>query len=187
MDQVSFTQMKDGTREEYEFLSPIYHAHHRGVLADEVLAMLTKLKGPKLGYQIDRYQHSLQSASRAHRDNADEESIVCALLHDIGDSIAPENHSQLGAAVLKPYISEKNNHWIILHHGVFQGYYYFHHMGQNQNARDQFRDHPYFQDCADFCEFRDQNCFDPNYDTLGLDTFEPMVRRLFAKPPKEFA
>jgi predicted HD phosphohydrolase len=186
MKQVRFTQMKDGTREEYAFLSPIYHDFHSRVLADEVLAMLKKLEGPKLGYQIDRYQHSLQSATRALNDGADEETVVCALLHDIGDSIAPENHSQLGAAVLKPYVSEKN-HWIILHHGVFQGYYYFHHMDQDRDARDQFRDHPHFQACADFCENWDQNCFDPDFETLPLETFEPMVRRLFAKSPQEFA
>jgi predicted HD phosphohydrolase len=185
MKQVSFTQMKDGTREEYEFLGPIYHEHHRQTLADEVLLMLKKLEGPRLGYPIDRFQHSLQSATRAMRDGADDETIVCALLHDIGDTIAPENHSQMAAAVLKPYISEKN-HWIILHHGLFQGYYYFHHLDLDRNARDEFRDHPHFQACADFCEKYDQNCFDPDYDTLPLETFEPLVRDLFARPAKEY-
>ncbi len=185
MDQVSFTQMKDGTREEYAFLAPIYHEHHRQTLATEVLEMLKKLQGPKLGYLIDRYQHSLQSATRALRDDNDEQFVVCALLHDIGDIIAPENHSQLAAAVLKPYISEKN-HWIIQHHGLFQGYYYFHHIGEDRDARDQFREHPHFQACADFCEKYDQSCFDPDYDTLPLETFEPMVRRLLAEPIREY-
>jgi len=184
VDQVNFTEMKNGTREEYEFLSPIFHDHHRQSLADEVLAMLKKLHGPTLGYRIDRLQHSLQSASRAMRDGADDESIVCALLHDIGDSIAPENHSQLAAAILRPYVSEEN-HWIILHHGLFQGYYYFHHLDMDRNARDQFKDHPYYQACVDFCETRDQNCFDPDYDTLPLETFEPLVRKLFAKQVEE--
>jgi len=185
MDQVSFTQMKNGTREEYQFLGPLFNEHRRNTLADEILAMLKRMQGPKLGYQIDRYQHSLQSATRALRDGADEETIVCALLHDIGDTVAPDNHSQLAAAILRPYVSEKN-HWIIQHHGVFQGYYYFHHTGGDQNARDQFRDHPHYQACADFCENWDQNCFDPDYDTLPLETFEPMVRELFAKTPVEF-
>ena len=185
MKEVSFTEMKNGTREEYEFLTPLFQEHHRLNLADEVLAMLLKLRGPKLGYKVDRYEHSLQSATHALRDGADEELIVCALLHDIGDSIAPDNHSQLAAAVLKPYVSEKN-HWIIRHHGLFQGYYYFHHLGQDQNARDQFKTHEHYQACVDFCEKYDQNCFDPEFDTLPLETFEPMVRRMFEKHPNEY-
>ncbi|MBT3700187.1 MAG: HD domain-containing protein [Alphaproteobacteria bacterium] len=183
--EVSFTEMKHGSKEEYEFLTPLFQEHQRQTLADEVLAMLMKLQGPKLGYKVDRYEHSLQSATRALRDGADDELVVCALLHDIGDSIAPDNHSQLAAAVLKPYVSDKN-HWIIRHHGVFQGYYYFHHMGQDQNARDQFKDHEHYQACADFCENYDQNCFDPDYDTEPLATFEPMVRALFGKQPVEY-
>jgi len=184
MDQVSFIQMKDGTREEYEFVAPLFHEHHRASLVDDVLAMLKKLAGPKLGYQVDRYQHSLQSATRAMRDGADEETIVCALLHDIGDTLAPANHAQLVAAILRPYVSEKN-YWVILHHAVFQGYYYFHHFDMDRDAREQFKDHPYYQDCVDFCENYDQNCFDPDYDTLPLETFEPMVRRLFSQEVKE--
>lgn len=183
--EVAFTEMKHGTREDYEYLTPLFQEHHRKNLADEVLAMLDRLKGPNLGYQVDRYEHSLQSATRALRDGADEELVVCALLHDIGDSIAPDNHSQLAAAVLRPYVSEKN-HWIILHHGLFQGYYYFHHLGGDRDARDKFRDHLWYQDCVDFCEKYDQNCFDPDYDTEPLTTFEPMVRRLFSKSPEEF-
>ena len=185
MKQVSFTEMKDGTREEYEYLTPLFQQHHRQNLADEVLAMLKRLQGPALGYKIDRFQHSLQSASRAQRDGADDETVVCALLHDIGDSVAPDNHSQMAAAILRPYVSEKNL-WVIQHHGLFQGYYYFHHMGQDRNARDQFKDHEHYQACADFCEKYDQNCFDPDYDTLPLEHFEPLVRALFAKQPEEF-
>jgi predicted HD phosphohydrolase len=185
MNQVKFTEMKNGTREEYEFLTPLFQEHHRQNLATEVLDMLDKLKGPKLGYQVDRYEHSLQAATRALWDGVDEELVVCALLHDIGDSIAPDNHSQLAAAVLKPYVSDRN-HWIILHHGLFQGYYYFHHLGQDRHARDEFKTHEHFQACADFCEKYDQNCFDPEYDTEPLATFEPMVRRLFAKQPREY-
>jgi predicted HD phosphohydrolase len=182
---VDFTEMKHGTKEDYEFLTPLFQEHQRETLADEVLGMLMKLQGPKLGYKVDRYEHSLQSATRAMRDGADDELVVCALLHDIGDSIAPDNHSQLAAAVLKPYVSDKN-HWIIRHHGVFQGYYYFHHMGGDQNARDQFKDNEHYQACVDFCEKYDQNCFDPDYDTEPLATFEPMLRTLFAKPPQEY-
>jgi predicted HD phosphohydrolase len=123
----------------------------------------------------------LQSATRAHRDDAGEEMVVAALLHDIGDTIAPYNHSQLAAAMLKPYVSPQV-HWIIKHHGVFQGYYFNHHLGGDRNARDRFRGHPWYEDCVYFCHTYDQNSFDPDYDTLPITFFEPMVERIFAEP-----
>ena len=186
MDTVSFTQMKDGTREEYLFLGGLWEAHNRAHLADNVLGLLKAMQGPKLGYRIDRYQHSLQSATRALRDHADEESVVCALLHDIGDTIAPENHSAVAAAILRPYVSDKN-HWIVAHHGLFQGYYFFHHTGGDRDAREQYRGHPHFDACAAFCERWDQSSFDPDYQTAPLSAFEPAVRRLFAREPRAFA
>ncbi len=185
MEAVSFTRMEDGTREEYAFLGGLWNAQHQGVLADNVLGLLKRLEGPKLGYRIDRYQHSLQSATRALRDEADEESVVCALLHDMGDTLAPDNHSTFAAAILRPYVSEAN-HWIVKHHGVFQGYYYWHHVGRDRDARERYRGHPQFEACADFCARWDQTSFDPDYDTLPLEHFEPMVHRLFAHPPRGF-
>ena len=134
------------------------------------------------GYRISRLEHSLQSATRAERDGADEEMIMAALLHDIGDGIAPHNHAEFAAAVVKPYVSEKT-HWIIRHHGVFQGYYYFHHIGADRNARDRYRDHPWYQDCVDFCERYDQCAFDPDYDTRSLEYFEPRLRAFFEGQP----
>ncbi len=185
MESVSFTRMEDGTRAEYELLDRLWNNHHQSGVADNVLAMLKTLEGPKLGYKIDRYQHSLQSATRALRDGADEEAVVCALLHDIGDTLAPDNHSDLAAAILKPYVSEAN-HWIVKHHAVFQGYYYWHHLDGDRNARERYRGHPQFEACAAFCARYDQNCFDPDYDTLPLEHFEPMVRRIFARAPMGF-
>ena len=181
---VSFTRMDQGTAEEYAMLGRIYE-RLRGGVADTVLAQLRTLEGDRLGYRIDRFQHSLQSATRAERDGADEETIVCALLHDIGDTLAPDNHSQLAAAILRPFVSEKN-HWIIEHHGLFQGYYYFHHMGLDRDARERHRSHPWFDDCAAFCERWDQVSFDPDYDTLPLEHFEPMVRRQFSRRRNDY-
>ncbi len=183
MESVSFTRMEDGTREDYEFLGGLWSGHHQGRVAGNVLTMLKTLAGPKLGYKIDRYQHSLQSASRALRDGADEETVVCALLHDIGDTLAPDNHGGLAAAVLRPYVSEANR-WIVQHHGLFQGYYFRHHLGGDRNERERFRDHPQFEACAHFCDRYDQTSFDPDYDTLPLEHFEPMVQRIFARPPR---
>ncbi|MGI9303166.1 MAG: HD domain-containing protein [Gammaproteobacteria bacterium] len=179
METVSFTRMDQGTKEDYLLTGSLYRQADAHV-ADQALGLLISMAGPTYGYQVDRYQHSLQAASRAHRDGADEETIVCALLHDVGDVLAPHNHSQVAAAILRPFVSERN-HWIILHHGIFQGYYFWHHIGGDRDAREHFRGHPYFDACADFCEYWDQRAFDPAYDTMPLETFEPMVRRLFAK------
>ena len=143
------------------------------------------MRGDRLGYQVDRYTHSLQTASRALRDGADEETVVCALLHDIGDVLAPDNHSAVAAAILRPFVGERN-HWVVQHHGLFQGYYYFHHRGEDRNARDRYRGHPHYQACVDFCERWDQQSFDPDYPTLPLTRFEPMVRRVFAENRLQF-
>ena len=182
MQTVSFTRMDQGTAAEYAFLGGLWDEHKHQHLVGNVLGLLGQMRGPTLGYKIDRYQHSLQSATRAQRDGADEEMVVAALLHDIGDVIAPDNHSQLAAAVLRPYVSEKT-HWIVQHHGIFQGYYFWHHIGGDRDAREHYRGHPHFEACADFCERWDQTSFDPDYDTLPLEAFEPMVHRIFARTP----
>jgi len=108
--------------------------------------------------------------------------VVCALLHDIGDLLAPENHSELAASILRPYVSD-DNYWLVKHHGIFQGYYFFHHIGLDRDERERYRGHPMFEKTALFCQNYDQNSFDPTYDTAPIQAFEPMVRRLFDKPP----
>ena len=172
---VSFTQMKDGTAEDYQLLGRL-ESEEMKAFPDRVLGWLRTMEG-SAGYQITRLEHCLQAATRAHRAGEDEETVVCVLLHDIGDHLAPANHSEVAAAVLRPFVSEKN-YWIVKHHGVFQGYYYFHHVGMDPNARDQWRDHPYYQATIDFCENYDQISFDPAYDSEPLTFFEPMVRRI---------
>ena len=180
MEPVSFTRMEDGTAEEYALLTHLYEKCRNGV-SDRLLELLKSMKGDKLGYQVDRYTHSLQSATRAESDGTDEETVVCALLHDLGDVIAPDNHSEVIASILRPYISKKN-HWVLKHHGLFQGYYYFHHIGGDRNARERYKDHPFYQDCVDFCEKWDQTSFDPEYPTQPLEYFEPMVRNVLTAP-----
>jgi len=182
VNKVSFIQMKDGSKEDYELLSK-FEKEFAEKLPDRILEALRNLGESMDGYQVSRLEHSLQSATRAERDGADEEMIVATLLHDIGDSLAPFNHSQLIASVLRPYVSEKV-YWIILHHGIFQEYYYAHHIGRDRNARDQFKDHKYYQATVDFCEKWDQTSFDPEYESFSLEHFEPMVRNLFSKNPK---
>ncbi len=185
METVAFTSMAEGTREDYELLEQLEEEFTQGT-AERVLAQLRDLRGSLSGYKVDRLEHSLQSATRAHRDGADEEMVVAALLHDIGDLLSPSNHSELAAAVLRPYVSERT-HWIVRHHGLFQTYYYAHHTGGDRNARDAYRDHPWYQDTVDFCHRWDQSSFDPTYESLPLEFFEPMVRRIFAREPFSLA
>ena len=182
---VSFTAMADGTREDYELLDRFEDEFVAGT-ADRVLAHLRELADSVAGYQVDRLEHSLQSATRAYRDGADEELVVAALLHDIDDLLAPHSHGELAALLLRPYVTERT-HWIVKHHGLFQFFYYAHHLGGDRHARDRFRDHPWYQDAVDFCHRWDQCAFDPGYDSLPLEFFEPMVRRVFAREPYSLA
>ena len=179
--KVDFTSMDQGTREDYDLLS-VYDDENAAALADRVLGWLRSMDDES-PYRITRLEHSLQTATRAERDGADDETIACALLHDIGDVLCPANHSQAAAAVLAPYVSEKN-HWIVKHHGLFQGYYWMHHYGQDRNARDRYRDHEWYGACIDFCERWDQRSFDPDYETHPLEHYEPLVRELFARSPR---
>ncbi len=180
-ETVAFTSMAEGTREDYELLERL-EARFAAGTADRVLAQLRALDGSLSGYQVDRLEHSLQCATRAHRDGASEELVVAALLHDIGDLLSPYNHSELAAAVLRPYVSEQT-YRIVRHHGLFQSYYYAHHIGGDRHARDAYRGHPWYQDAVDFCHRWDQPSFDPDYQSLPLEFFEPMVRRIFARAP----
>jgi predicted HD phosphohydrolase len=175
--------MEHGTQADCDLVNAHFDARIAD-FADQVLAWLRELDGDS-PYQVSRLEHCLQTATRAEADGADDETIVCALLHDIGDVLAPANHSQAAAALLAPYVSEKN-HWIVQHHGLFQGYYYLHFMGQDRNARDRYRDHPYYQDCVDFCANWDQPSFDPEFVSRPLEHFEPLLRALFGAQRRAF-
>ena len=181
MDKVSFREMKKGTKEDYLLLD----RHEKKFIkstADRILNFMNTLNATLEGYQVSRLEHSLQTATRALNDKADDEMIVAALLHDIGDELAPLNHSEYAAAVLKPYDSEKT-HWIVEKHGIFQMYYYAHHLEGNKNEREKFKDHKYYKDAIDFCEKWDQKSFDPAYKSLTLKDFEPYVKKIFSRTP----
>jgi predicted HD phosphohydrolase len=178
--ETTFTAMRAATRDDYQIIGRHSLEFFKG-LPDRILTHLRLLEGDTGGYAVDRLTHSLQTATRAQHDGRDEEYVVCALLHDIGDTLASTNHSELAATILHPFVSEEN-HWIVKHHGIFQGYYFFHHFDLDRNMRDRYRDHPYWRDCAEFCAKYDQNSFDPEYENLPLDFFEPMVQRVFATP-----
>lgn len=181
MRTVNFTQMKDGTRKEYEFLDELENGYARA-LPDRILYSLRALEHTLSGYRVSRLEHSLQAASRAYEDGADEELVVAALIHDLGDELAPFNHAQFAASIIRPYVRPEVT-WIINMHGVFQYYYYLDKLGGDRNQRDRYRDHPWYQSCADFCEKYDQASFDPDYPTKPLEFFEPMLRRIFTRRP----
>ncbi|QIE45365.1 HD domain-containing protein [Pseudohalocynthiibacter aestuariivivens] len=182
MERVSFTQMKDGTKEDYEFLTA-HEIDHTKHTAQRLLKALVELDEGLSGYQITRLGHSIQSATRAWHDGADTDWIVAALLHDIGDIYAPYNHDEYAATILKPFVREQCT-WVVATHGDFQMLYYGHHLdGFDENKRERHRGHAYFDDCAEFCERWDQASFDPAYDTLPLEFFAPMVEEVFARKP----
>ena len=181
MKKVSFTEMKKGTKEDYLFLDK-HEKDFANKTAERILKFMSNLTETLEGYQISRLEHSLQSATRAYRNKESEEMVVAALLHDIGDELAPMNHSEYAAAILKPYVSEKT-HWIIEKHGEFQMYYYAQHLGGNRNKRDKYKNHKYYQDTINFCEKYDQSSFDPNYKSLPLEFFRPMVKKIFSRKP----
>ena len=181
-DRAQFHAMVDGTQEDWMKIAAASVAFNRE-LPGRVLAHLKMLEGDCGGFAVDRLEHSLQSASLAHRDGMDEEYVVCALLHDMGDILASANHAELGATVLRPFVSEEN-WWMLHHHGIFQGYYFIEYLGLDRNMREQFRGHPAFERTAMFCARHDQNAFDPGYDTIPLSAFEPMVHRVMARPKR---
>jgi predicted HD phosphohydrolase len=184
MDQAaqraSFSAMENGKPDDWAIIGGSFIAYARQ-LPDRVLDHLRLLDGDFGGFPVDRLQHSLQTATRAHRAGEAEDYVVMALLHDIGDTLASFNHPDIGAAIIKPFVDEKL-HWIAAHHGIFQGYYFFHFLGLDRNMRDAYRDHPYYEDTLRFSELYDQAAFDPEYDSEPLEFFEPMVRRVLAAP-----
>ena len=179
--KVKFKQMKEGSKKDYLLLNKLEKKFIEGT-ANRVLKAMQGLTLSLVGYQINRLEHSLQTATRALKEKASDEMIVAALLHDIGDELAPNNHAEFAAAILKPYVSEKTA-WIVEKHGIFQMYYYAHHLGFNKNERDKYKGHKYYPATAEFCEKWDQISFDPNYKSLLLKEFETYVKKIFSRTP----
>lgn len=183
MKTVSFTRMDEGTTEDYAFLH-VLERDYIASLPDRLLDALKGLDNSLAGYKISRLEHSLQTATRAEADGADDEMIVAALIHDLGDDLAPENHSQLAAAIIRPYVREEVT-WILEMHGVFQMKYYADKLGLNPDERDRWKDHKWFASCEKFCRDWDQMAFDPDYESKPLSHFEPLLRQIFSRPAFE--
>lgn len=180
MPQARFRDMQQSTLEDWQIIAAEYRPF-AAALVDRVLTHLRLLDGDFGGYPVDRLTHSLQTATRAYRDGRDEEYVVCALLHDIGDTLGSFNHPDIAAAILKPFVSAENLE-IVEKHGIFQGYYFFHFLGMDRNMRDQFAGTELYERTLAFCEKYDAPSFDPDYESLPLAFFEPMLRRIMAQP-----
>jgi len=178
--RATFTRMEQSTKEDWSLIVPEAVKMARS-LPDRVLDHLRLLDGDFGGFPVDRLTHSLQTATLALNDGRDEEYVVCALLHDIGDTLGSYNHPDIAAAILKPFVSEENL-WMVQHHGVFQGYNFFHHIGLDRHMRDAFKASPHYDRTAEFVALYDNPAFDPQFQALPLSEFEPMVRRLMAAP-----
>lgn len=181
--RATFTRMEDSTKADWDLIIPEAMKMAKS-LPDRVLEHLRLLNGDFGGFPIDRYSHCLQAATLALKDGRDEEYVVCALLHDIGDTLGSYNHADVAAAILKPFVSEEN-HWMVAHHGIFQGYYFFHHLGMDRDLREQFKDQAdLYRRTAHFCEAYDAAAFNPDTETLPLAFFEPMLARVLAAPKR---
>ena len=176
----SFTDIAKSTQDDWQTIVSQFGPYAKA-LPDRVLAHLRLLDGDFGGFPVDRLTHCLQTATLAHRDGRDEEYVVCALLHDIGDTLGTYNHPDIAAAILKPFVGEANL-WMVQHHGIFQGYYFFHYLGMDRNMRDAFRAHPHYAQTEEFCARYDGPAFDTRAETLPLSFFEPMLRRIMAVP-----
>lgn len=177
---MTFTRMEDSTAEEWQVIERSARDHTRA-LPERLAAHLRLLDGDFGGYAVDRLTHSLQTATRAAEAGRDEEYVVCALIHDIGDTLGPLNHADVAAVILKPFVSEKN-YWMVAKHGIVQGYYFFHHLGLDRNMRDTLKGHEYYDYTEEFCRKYDQNSFDPAYKSMTLDDFLPALESVLAKP-----
>ncbi len=176
--QASFRALEHSTAADWELLTQAF-VPFLNDLPNRIIAQMRELAHDHGGFAVNRLEHCLQTATRACNDGRDEEYVVCALLHDIGDMLAPAAHADLAATILKPYVSPEN-HWMVEKHGIFQGYYFFHHIGLDRNMRDQFGDHQWFERTAEFCEKYDQPSFDPEFESMALDDFAPMVRKILS-------
>ncbi|MCU0930454.1 MAG: HD domain-containing protein [Serpentinimonas sp.] len=179
-DRASFTRMQDSTREDWALILPEAMKMARS-LPERVLAHLALLDGDFGGFPVDRYTHCLQTATLALKDGRDDEYVTCALLHDIGDTLGSYNHPDIAAAILKPFVSEENL-WMVQHHGIFQGYNFFHHIGMDRDMRNTFQGHPHYERTAEFVELYDNPAFNPAVKAEPIETFVPIVQRVLAKP-----
>lgn len=185
MKKAKFTSIDQMTTDEWQIIETFEMQEIKKLPAMIIEQLKLLGKGYHQPYLIDRLQHSLQTATRAYKNNASEEMVIAALIHDIGDNLAAYNHASFAAALIQPYVTEKT-YWIVKHHDIFQGYYYWDVLGLDKNSRDKFKGHPYFDECDYFCREWDRPSFDPDYETMPLEDFIPMIEKVFTRKPYSF-
>jgi predicted HD phosphohydrolase len=178
--RAQFLAMSESTYDDWQLIGGELERFAKR-LPERLIAHLKLLRGDYGGFPVDRLEHCLQTATRAHQAGRDEEYVVCALLHDIGDTVGPYNHADVAAVIVQPFVSEEN-HWLVAHHAIFQGYYFFHFLGLDRDMREKFRGHPHFAKTEEFCRVFDQTAFDPNFRSMPPEAFEPMLQKLFSQP-----
>ena len=176
--RTSFKSFEESTAEDWALIADRLQVT-QSYVPDNVIAQMRILEHDHGGFPVSRLEHSLQTATRAERDGRDDEYVLCALLHDIGDTLAPFNHPSIAAGLLKPFVSPAN-HWMVEHHGIFQGYYFWHHIGADRNTREQFRGHEFFEYTEEFCAKYDQTAFDSDYKSEPLEHYEPLIHSLLS-------
>jgi len=175
-ERTSFKSFEESTAQDWAIIAPQLSVT-QGLVADRVIGLLGELGEDYGGFPINRLEHSLQTATRAEKDGKDDEDVFCALIHDIGDTLSPFNHPSIAAGIVKPFVSEAN-HFMVKHHGEFQGYYFWHHLGMDKDAREKFRDSEFFDHTEEFCAKYDQTAFDADYVSNPLEHYEPLVRQI---------
>jgi predicted HD phosphohydrolase len=175
----TFTRMDESTSEQWAHIGAETN-RNQGRVADRILMLLRSLDDVVDGFATDQLTHCLQTATRAERAGADDEVVFASLCHDIGKAISVPNHPAIGAEIIKPYVRDEVYHMILAHQD-FQGQHYYHHFGGDPTMRERYRDEPWFDLTARFADEWDQTSFDPDYDTLPLEHFEPLVRRVTAR------
>ena len=179
--RATFTSFQDSTKEDWALIMSQREALSES-LPLHILQQMEHLRNDYGGFPVDRLEHSVQTATRAEKDGRNDEYIICSLIHDIGDILTPHNHPDLAAAILKPFVSEEN-HWMVAHHGIFQGYYFWHYLGGDRNARDEFSGHEHYDHCEEFCSLYDAPAFDPTYKSNPLEHYVPLIEDFFSSNP----
>jgi predicted HD phosphohydrolase len=181
--RAKFRALEQATSEDWQIILRAEAADRRThSTGDRLLKLLAAMQNDDaLGSPVNLYEHSLQTATRALRAGEDDELIVVALFHDLGEPLSDNHHGLLAAELLAPWISPRRT-WLLVHHVEFQRVHFANHPAQDAEARDQYIGHPFFAETAHFCKFYDQNSFDPDFPSLPLQQFVPIVRRFFARP-----
>ena len=174
----TFTRMDHSTAEQWAVIGK-ETSENQARVAENALRMLRSLADITDGFAVNQLTHCLQTATLAERAGADQQVVVASLFHDVGKAIGVPNHPRIAAEILRPYVRDEVFKMILVHQD-FQGRHYYHHFGGDPNARDQYEGAPWFALAAQFADEWDQTAFDPDYDTLSLEHFEPLLRSRFA-------